>query len=603
MANPIDRIASAVSDGAPVDWVREKGARPSRLEEYDQLALVERIRRVHEASTREPPASPGSGEPDTETVTASSAAPDAVTTPLFFWGRLKVLEQVGAGGGGEVYRAIDPALKSEVALKLLRPDYGDSPNLIRRFLEEARRLARVHHQNVLTVHGADQHDGRAGLWTEFVHGKPLETYLAEQGPLSACEASVIGLDLCRALAAVHAAGLVHRDVKTTNVMRESGGRIVLMDFGSMAESPSFGPELRASGVQGTPISMAPEQLRGEVAGPATDIYGLGVLLYRLVTRRYPVEASSLNELGEKHRIRTQIPLRDRRADLPLEFVQVVERALRHDPSERYASTGAMERELASTLGAMAREQERRRRSQWMAVVAVAAVAVLAGLFLGRAFWGRTDGLGASRPAIAESGPPASAPLTAEVALVRHTADSEMGLATGGRVTPGDRLTLLVTGTDSMHVYVLNEDAEGEVFGLYPIPGLLPTNPLEGRIEHRLPGDLGEQMAYWSVTSAGGRESIIAIGSREPLPNLENVMAEMPRATPGRPIRFGRIDPMKLRNVRGIGSGDTMDPPRGEARRRLKAALEGLEKRGAETGDVWVWSIDLENPAPSPAPAP
>jgi hypothetical protein len=147
----------------------------------------------------------------------------------------------------------------------------------------------------------------------------------------------------------------------------------------------------------------------------------------------------------------------------------------------------------------------------------------------------------------------------------------------------------------MWVYVLNEDEQGEVFGLYPIPGLLPTNPLDGKSEHRLPGDLGGQVVYWNVTSAGGRESIVAIGSRAPLPDLEKVIADLPRATPGRPIRFGKVNPMALRTLRGLGSGTAMEPPRGEARRRLQAALEGLEARGKESGEIWVWSIELENP--------
>lgn len=470
---------------------------------------------------------------------------------------------------------------------------------MQKFLDEARQLARVRHHNVVVVHGADQHDGRAGLWTEFIHGKSIESVIQDQGALGPCEAALIGLELCRALAAVHAAGMIHRDVKTANVMREDGGRIVLMDFGSVTESHGLGADAWSAGVHGTPVCMAPEQLRGEVAGPPTDLYGLGVLLYRLVTKRFPVEASSMNELNEKHRSGQQVPLRDRRADLPLEFVQVVERALRLNPAERFATVGAMEQALAVTLGSMARSEERRRRFQGIAIASVAIVAVVAGVVLGWELFGSKQN--ANRGSELQAGVAASAivPLTAEVKLMRRTGDREVSLVSGARVAPGDKLSLLIRNSDSMYVYVLNEDAAGEVNGLYPIPGLLPSNPLQGKMQHRLPGDLGAELVYWNVTSAEGKETIVAIGSRQPLAELESAIAEFPRATPGKPIRFGRVNPMALRNLRGMSAGSTLPPPAGEAKRRLDAAVAALTETGRKTGDVWVWSIELENPPTRP----
>lgn len=593
MADPIDRVASAVSNGESVDWVREKSRRPHLLESLEQLAIVDRIRRTHRAAD----AGDGTVTQDElgDDTREMPSVPPAQTAPLFRWGRLEVCEKVGEGSGGEVFRARDPGLNAEVALKLLNPAYADSPQLVQKFLDEARQLARVRHHNVVVVHGADQHDGRAGLWTEFIHGESLEKRIQEQGALGPCEAALIGLDLCRALAAVHAAGMIHRDVKTMNVMRENGGRIVLMDFGSVTEFHGMGAHAWSAGVQGTPVCMAPEQLRGEVAGPPTDLYGLGVLLYRLVTKRFPVEASSMNELREKHRSGQQVPLRDRRADLPLEFVQVVERALRLSPSDRFATVGSMEQALAVTLGSMARSEERRRRFQGVAFASIAVVAVVAGVILGRQIFGPTQGPRLEPQLHAAAGAPAPAPLTADVKLMRRTGEQEAPVGPGTRVAPGDQLSLLIRNSDSMYVYVLNEDAVGEVNGLYPIPGLQPANPLQARMEHRLPGDLGGEVVYWNVTSAGGRESIVAIGSRTPLRELEAAIADFPVATPGKPIRFGRVDPMALRTLRGLGSGSTLPPPAGEAKRRLDAAVAALAETGRQTGDVWVWSIELENP--------
>src|SRR5439155_7569276 len=134
------------------------------------------------------------------------------------------------------------------------------------------RLARVRHPNVVVIHGAEERNGRVGIWTELLSGRTLAEWLVANGPLSAAEAAVIGVELCRALAAVHAAGLVHRDVKLENVMREDGGRLVLIDFGAV-DTPS--PEPLARVELGTPITMAPEQLRGGPVGVPADLYGLG----------------------------------------------------------------------------------------------------------------------------------------------------------------------------------------------------------------------------------------------------------------------------------------------------------------------------------------
>ena len=140
-------------------------------------------------------------------------------------------------------------LQRDVAVKLLG-DTGRSAEII----QEARLLARVRHPNVVTVYGVDQHDGVVGLWMEFVDGLTLTRVLATRGVLGPREAALIGIDLCRAVAAVHKAGLVHRDIKAQNVMREAGGRIVLMDFGAGEMRADRTPSGR---VTGTPLYLAP----------------------------------------------------------------------------------------------------------------------------------------------------------------------------------------------------------------------------------------------------------------------------------------------------------------------------------------------------------
>jgi len=278
----IREAVEAVSDGRSVDWDRERTLQPEAAGVLDQLRVLQRVSAV--VRTR-----------------ASDSADPAPA--IRRWGRLQLLEPIGFGSFGEVYRAFDTTLRVEVALKLLREEAIAGEGAAR-FMEEARQLARVRHANVVQVHGVETHDGRTGMWCELVHGMTLERLLSVLGRQGAHEAALIGMQLCRALAAVHAAGLVHLDLKAANVMREEGGRIVLMDFGTVCDLSWTA----SSRMGGTPLAMAPEQVRGDSVGPATDLYGLGVLLYRLVTLTYPVDADSLRDLVLHHE--RALPIRD-----------------------------------------------------------------------------------------------------------------------------------------------------------------------------------------------------------------------------------------------------------------------------------------------------
>jgi serine/threonine-protein kinase len=264
--------------------------------------------------------------------------------PLFSWGDLEVLERVGEGGFGEVYRAWDTRLEREVALKLLLPSRArwaeDRASVVR----EGRILARIKNPHVVTVHGADDWDGRVGSWMELLRGRSLKQLVETQGPFGERETTIVGIDLCRALSAVHREGIVHGDVKAENVMREQGGRVVLMDFGIGVELGSDPPRRRG----GTPGYMAPELLEGVAPSTRSDIYALGVLLHFLVS------GSLLSVGGETDIVAGSTStggrsLRDERPGLSQGFLRVVERALATQPELRYGSAGEMERELAAAL--------------------------------------------------------------------------------------------------------------------------------------------------------------------------------------------------------------------------------------------------------------
>jgi len=263
------------------------------------------------------------------------------------WGELLLLERVGEGGFAEVFRAWDPTLEREVALKLFRQDDSGHTKPSRALLREGRLLARIRHPNVVTVYGVSEQDGTVGLWMEFVRGRTLDRLILDDGLLGWGQAAQLGIDLCQALSDLHDQKVVHGDIKAKNVMREDSGRVVLMDFG-------LGRDLRAGSdsaayIGGTPPYMAPELLRGEDATIPSDVYALGVLLYHLVSGSYPATGRSLAELLEAHREGKVKALRDVRPDLPENFLEVVDRACSTDPAQRFSSAAELEQALQSLV--------------------------------------------------------------------------------------------------------------------------------------------------------------------------------------------------------------------------------------------------------------
>lgn len=379
-------LAGSVSAGSPVDWqAAEAKAGAGRGPVVRALGLIARIAEVHRSLQRTVILEPGE---------APAEGRDAGPPVPGRWGHLELLEEVGEGASADVYRARDTRLEREVALKLLRrsPHHDETSN--EAVLREGRLLARVHHPNVATVYGADEHDGRVGVWMEYVRGKTLNRLIAEQGPLGAREASLIGIDLCRALAAVHEKGVVHRDLKAQNVMRELGGRILLVDFGIGRDIAS--EEQSAPSLSGTPLYLAPETFAGQPATIQSDLYSLGVLLFYLATGKFPVVGGSLDDLRAAHDEGRVTLLRDLRPDLPGWFVDAVEKALARDPAARFATAGQMERALGQMSGTWNRVGEGRaeqpaaaaeRRWVWKAVATLVVLALLA-LIGGLSEWQR-----------------------------------------------------------------------------------------------------------------------------------------------------------------------------------------------------------------------
>jgi serine/threonine-protein kinase len=608
-------LAARVSDGARIDWDEEERSAASEDERriVRHLRLVDSVAEVHRSQT----SSESSKDPLEMSCTVASTitvageativASQAVDGAIREWGPLEIREKIGEGAFGEVFRAWDANLDREVALKLLKAEPSARASLASTVLKEGRLLARLHHPNVVTVHGAETHEERVGLWMEFVRGRSLADLLAEQGTLGAREAALIGLDLCRALAAVHGAGLVHRDIKARNVMREEGGRILLMDFGAGGDAKEV-EERAAQTISGTPLYIAPEVYARQPATARSDIYSLGVLLYHLVTGSYPVQASSLGELQAKHSRREMRLLRDERSDLPEAFVNVVERALAWDPEERFATAGRMEQALAAALGVeraaatVAPTSAARGRRPFWRIAAMAALAVLAFLV----FWlfptPTPDPVVTPPQPVPWPEPPIQAPATSkaytvEAALYRADEHGQRDrLASGERLVLGDRLSLEFEASRDLYVYVVNEDEQGRAYALFPMPNLDLTNPLPANRRHILPGSIDGEPKDWQVTTPGGREYLVVLASPERLTEFEAEMDKLPLPREGQLARG--IPPAARVRLRGIGGVvDAPDrAPDGTAGRLFEMAdqLAGREK---VVEGAWVRRIELENPAP------
>ena len=270
---------------------------------------------------------------------------EELTRGTTFAGRYELIEELGKGGMGIVYKVFDTKIKEEVALKLLKPEISGDEKIIERFTNELKFSRKIVHKNVCRMYDLNEEEGTYYIIMEYVPGEDLNGFIKRAAPLSIGKSLSIAKQICKGLSEAHGAGVVHRDLKPGNIMIDEDGNARIMDFG-IARS------LKAEGITGegliigTPQYMSPEQVEGKKAGQCSDIYSLGIILYEMMTGRVPFEGDTPLSIALKHK--TEIPKdpREINEQVPEELSHVILKCMDKDKEKRYQKVEELLSELS-----------------------------------------------------------------------------------------------------------------------------------------------------------------------------------------------------------------------------------------------------------------
>ena len=279
----------------------------------------------------------------------SSSTPAVIEVGSVVGNRFEILQLLGEGGMGAVYKAHDRELEKDVALKLIRAELARNPEILQRFKQEIILARQVTHRNVIRIFDIGQADGHKYITMEYLEGRDLRVVLREKGKLPPEEAAKIVLQICRALEAAHGEGVIHRDLKPQNIMLDANGRAYVMDFG-IARSAYLPGMTQTGALVGTPEYMSPEQAKGEKLDERSDLFSLGVILYELLIGTSPYHSDTpLATLWRRIQEKAK-PLTEIDPTIPKPLSDIVAKALEIDPSNRFASAAEFAQNLESWLG-------------------------------------------------------------------------------------------------------------------------------------------------------------------------------------------------------------------------------------------------------------
>ena len=276
----------------------------------------------------------------------ASFTPTPGATAFVVEQRYEIIEEIGRGGMGLVYKARDRRLGRIIALKRMPENLRDHPGAVQLFLAEAQAAARMNHPNIVTLYDADQENGHFFITMELLEGLPLNTMLKKRGRFGPRDTARLGIQICAGLQFAHDQGIVHRDIKTANLFITRDRMLKIMDFG-LAKILEAVRDKGATLIAGTPFYMAPEQAAGNVMDGRTDLYGLGVTLFELSTGQLPF---SEGDVAEQHRNSAPPDAAALVGDYPPALAQLIQEMMAKSPEDRPASAAVVAETLTQLIG-------------------------------------------------------------------------------------------------------------------------------------------------------------------------------------------------------------------------------------------------------------